>query len=141
MIPIVVDPLLFLRAMAKRFADALAAQPAAETITLPRDIVAMALAGLADTIDRVEEAVEGSAAADRLIQELAIAKADVGRLETRIAVMEARGHCPRPVVVSLETSQTERAHRRGTVIDLTEEFGRERREAGMPTPPTGGDAA
>lgn len=147
MIPMVVDPTLVLRAMSSRFTTELASQPAAETITLPRDILVFALAALADTIERVDEAVEGAAAADRLIQELGIAKAEIGRLETRIAVMEAGGRCPRPVSVvpsphrPLEKSAEERARCRGKVIDLTDAFGRERREAGTPTPPTGGDAA
>ena len=139
--PCDVNPALTLGAIREALIAEVMAVPAAETVTIWRSTVWLVIGSLADTSDRVEALFEAAAAADRLIRELAIARAEIGRLETRLAVMTANARCPWPVVPAVSKGRAERAHRRGEVVDLTEVLRREQLDRSRPQPPIGGGAA
>lgn len=146
-----VDALTMIR---DRLTGAAMAVPVDQPIVMTRyDVWSMAVV-IGDLVDRIDALAEGSAAADRLARELRIEQVVSAQLRLQVEALrrgivpaaptdagEFRGVCPWPVRMPQEKAARERAHRRGEVIDLTEEFARERREAGTPTPPTGGDAA
>lgn len=116
----------------------LMAQPAA--IVLSRQIVSIAQAAIGEIAAQVEVLEESAAAADRLQQELAIARADIARMELRMRVREvdasARSWDPSG------KGKVERLHRRdAVVVDLGAILAREMGGTSRSQPSDGGDAA
>lgn len=113
-----------------------------EPVPIERDMIVSIAIGLDGVIDQIDALAEGSAAADRLVQELAIARAEIGRLETRLEVRAAIPRldnlraAPTDVVDALRRS----APRGATIVDYTEVFAREQ-AANRGVAPTGGDVA
>ncbi len=146
-----VDALTMIR---DRLTGAAMAVPVDQPIVMTRyDVWSMAVA-IGDLVDRVDALAEGSAAADRIARELRIEQAVSAQLRLQVEALRRgivptsptditmfRSRCQWPVRPSPEKSRAERAHRRGEVVDLTEELRREQRDTGRPVPPTGGDAA
>lgn len=149
-----ITPIDALTMIRDRLTGAAMAVPVDQPIVMTRyDVWSMAVV-IGDTIDRVDALAEGSAAADRLARELRIEQAVSAQLRLQVEALRRgivpaaptdlamfRSRCAWPAHLSPEKSRAERAHRRGEVVDLTEELGRERRDSGRPVPPTGGGAA
>jgi len=135
--PCDINPTLTLGAIRDSLLAEVLAVPATETVTIRRSIVWLLIGSIAEAIDRVDALFEGSAAADRLLQELAIARAEIARLE-----LHATAHDLERVSVSpyrpMEKSPAEgRIKRRltegGEVIDISELLWREQMNRHRPT--------
>lgn len=109
--------------------------PAAEPVRIDRRHVAILQAAIGELIGQIEVLEEGAAAADRLTKELAIVVADRERWRTAAATYHDAGG-----------REVDRSARRlhlvlaGEVVDLSEEFRRERRDVGRSVGPEGGAA-
>lgn len=130
--PVDLTPSLVLGAIRDSLLAEIMARPAPEPIVIRRDIAMMIASSISEQIDQVDALAEGAAAADRLSQELAIARADIRRLELKLEVRAATprfdnfGPAPSNVVEALRRAAPIGA----TIIGLTEAFARERRGAG-----------
>jgi hypothetical protein len=150
--PCDINPAMTLAAMRDCLVAEASAVTVTDTITLGRSIVWLLIAALGETVDDVDALAEGAAAADRLQRELAVARAEIGRLETRLATTEASDRCPMPLDpyhpmgksrLERDFRRQERDSRRGgaDIVDLSAILERERCATGRSQPSDGGDAA
>ncbi len=124
---------LVLTAVRRMMLSEIIKQPAAETITVPRDLFTLIIPSISEVLDTIAILEEAGLAADRLHRELAIARADVAHLEARLRVSEAaHGRCPHELDPAGK-GRLEAEHHRLTmapVIDISAWFGRGRRQSG-----------
>ena len=108
-------------------------QPVTGTIEISRSGLVLAFAALADVAAEVEVLEEGADATDRLTRELAIAHAEIERLQLQLVARDiVDGSRPRLRLLSFGSPCE--------VIDLSVELGREmgRAASGQPGGPEGG---
>ena len=115
------------------------AQPAAVTITVRRDMFTLIAAALTEVIDTVAILEDGASAADRLVRELRIARAEIARLELHATARDLDRISPTNERGSTMRHPLHRHRGEADVIDLVEVFRRER--GAQPVPPDGGSAA
>lgn len=129
------------------FVAELVGHPTTSTIAFDRRYVVILQAALGELIGQIETLEEGSAAADRLTEEMAILRADRERWKLAAETYHSawgrevdRTICPMPLTPHRAEMGRRECGRRGEVVDLTEALRRERRDAGRPIGPEGGAA-
>lgn len=131
-IPCDINPALTLGAIRDSLIAEAMQAGAAATIALRRDIVWLVIASIGEVIDRVDVLAESAAVADRVMEELAIVKADRERWRTAYTAARCSG-VGRPDRLKLVGREAE-------IVDLTQILAREHRDAGRPIGPEGGAA-
>lgn len=135
--PCDINPTLTLGAIRDSLIAEVMTVPAAETVTIRRSIVWLLISSIAEAIDRVDALFEGSAAADRLLQELAIARAEITRLELHLTARDLERITASPYRPMEKSPAEGRIKRRltegGEVIDISELLWREQMNRHRPT--------